>query len=118
MEPPGDPDALDRLAGRLVLDADQVRARAAAIRLQSVAVRWRSTGADEFRSALEREVTAMEHGAYELDEAASVLRAHANVVRERLAYLRAVAARAQHDLLHPGDLTRGVRMTFDRFTPW
>ena len=88
------------------------------LRSRSAAVQWRSTGATEFRAGIDRDAGAMDRGAYELDEAAAVLRAHATAVRERLAFLRAVAARAQHDLLHPGDLVNDARRTFDRLTPW
>jgi hypothetical protein len=118
VEFPGDPDALDRLAGRIVQNADRIRAEAAALRSRSAAVRWRSTAAAEFRTVIERDAAALDRGACQLDEAAVLLRAHANTVRERLAFLRAAAARAGHDLLHPGDLVHDMRTTLDRWMRW
>jgi hypothetical protein len=115
---PGDPEALDRLAGRIGQHADHIRIRAARLRSRSASVRWRSTGADEFRAEIERDAAALDFGAYELDRAATVLRAHASTVRERWAFLRAAAARAEHDLLHPGDPVQNAHATFDRLTPW
>jgi hypothetical protein len=115
---PGDPDALDRIAGRIARHADDVRTGATTLRVRSANVRWLSTGADAFRAGIERDAITLIRAAQDLDEAAAALRAHAGTVRERLAFLRAAASRVEHDLLHPGDLVDGARAILDRLTPW
>jgi hypothetical protein len=115
---PGDPDALDRLAGRVGRYADHVRSAVATLRVRSGGVRWHSIAAEEFRAGIERDAVALARVACELDLAAALLRAHAGTVRERLAFLRAAAARAEHDLLHPGDLMRDALAVVGRLTPW
>jgi ABC-type nitrate/sulfonate/bicarbonate transport system substrate-binding protein len=48
-------------------------------------VQWESAGADRFRESVERNVTALHRTVDQLEEAAAILAAHAETVRERLA---------------------------------
>lgn len=88
----GDPDELDRLATRIRASAEDTRDHAQALSLRSMEVDWQSTAADEFRGTVERDVAALRHAADQLDEAAHLLRQHAERVRERIARIRAIEA--------------------------
>ncbi|MGH8887124.1 MAG: WXG100 family type VII secretion target [Egibacteraceae bacterium] len=85
----GDPDELDRLAVRVSASAEDARAHAHALSWRCMAVDWESTAADRFRGTIEGEVAALRRAADELDEAAHMLRRHAESVRERSAQIRA-----------------------------
>ncbi len=119
----GDPDELNRLAARISASAEEARDHAHALSSRCMWVDWESAAADRFRGTAERDVAALRRAADRLDEAAHLLRQHAESIRERLAQIRAiedavttwfadqarhmeraaVAAWVPHDLPAPGD---------------
>jgi hypothetical protein len=86
----GDPDDLDRLAVRINASAEDARDHARVLSWRCMGVDWESTAADRFRRAVEGEVAALRRAADELEEAAYLLRQHAERVREHIAQIRAV----------------------------
>jgi hypothetical protein len=97
---PGDPAELDRIAVRIAALAEDLRGQATRLAGHAAGVRWESTAAGEFRGRVGRDVAAVRAAAAELDGAAAELRRHAATVRERLAFLRAEAARVVHGMEH------------------
>lgn len=122
----GDPDALDRLAGRLAGQGELVRVRAGQLRATPRQAQWRGPAAEAFAASVLREAAALERAAGELDDAAAALRAHAASVRHELARIRAAEhavvswlARAEHAVTDPvrrlvDDLPSGAREWLDR----
>lgn len=118
----GDPDALDRLAGRLAGEADRVRRCAGQLRARPAQTQWRGAAADAFAATVHQEAAALERAAGELDDAAGALRSHAASVRHELARIRAAehavtawlarqATRVEHAV---ADLPSGAREWVDR----
>jgi hypothetical protein len=78
----GDPDDLDRLAGRLEADAQHLRDTAAAAVRAAQATRWVSTSAQRYREVVAADAQHAGEAADGLDRAAKLLRTHAEHVRE------------------------------------
>ncbi|HEX8630166.1 MAG TPA: hypothetical protein VF755_18565 [Catenuloplanes sp.] len=83
----GDPDALDRLAGRLRARATEIRQHADDHVRRGHAARWVSASARTYRDRVARDRTDADRAAAELERAAELLRAHAQEVRETLAMI-------------------------------
>lgn len=83
--PYGDPDELDRLAGVLRARADEVRRRADEQLAEAQAAQWASISADAYRDRLAGRRAEAHDAADGLEQAAGVLAAHAQEVRERMA---------------------------------
>lgn len=82
-----DPEELDALARDLEAQAEEVRARYRLFRTQVTEVRWQSAGAADYRRHCEALVADLERNAAELEAAAGDLRAHAQAVRDRIAWM-------------------------------
>ena len=78
----GDPDDLDRLAGRLTADAQHVRDAAAGSVRAAQAARWVSASAQRYLEVVADDARRARDAADGLDRAATLLRAHADHVRE------------------------------------
>jgi uncharacterized protein YukE len=90
----GDPAALDALAAELSQRARSVRAAADEHRRDGARARWVSEAASAYRRQLSTDCAAVEAAADAMDEAADILRRHADEVRERLAAI----ARAEREV--------------------
>ena len=101
---PGDPDELERLADALVARAGQVRQHAADHQRQGYAARWVSSSADGYRDRVAGDTAACDRAASELEQAAAVLRKHAEQVRHVLALI--------------GEFERAVTDWFTRHASW
>jgi hypothetical protein len=88
----GDPDDLDLLARRLAADAQQVRDAAAGAVRAAQAARWVSASAQRYRDVVAQDARRADDVADGLDNAAALLRAHADHVRE----IGASLARLEH----------------------
>jgi hypothetical protein len=102
----GDPDDLDRLAGRLEADAQRLRDTAADAVRAAQAARWVSTSAQRYREVVAIDAHHAAAAADGLDRAAHLLRAHAEQVRE----ITGTLARLEHAAAgwfrrHVGDLS-------------
>lgn len=91
----GDPDHLRADAARLESAADDLRRTALGMRRRAAATGWESTAAEAHRDAVDRLARRVERAASALDEAARVLRAHADEVAHRLALIRWAERRAR-----------------------
>lgn len=80
----GDPDALDAIAAELVQRARQVREAGEDHRAQARAARWVSAAASAYHRQLAVDCAAVDAAAEQMEEAAGLLRRHADEVRERL----------------------------------
>jgi uncharacterized protein YukE len=83
----GDPDALDRLAGRLRERAGEVRRHADEHVRSGQAARWVSVAAQTYRDRIGQDRQDADRVAAELERAADALCAHAQRVRETLALI-------------------------------
>jgi ABC-type transporter Mla subunit MlaD len=90
----GDPAALDALAWELSQRARSVRAVADQHRRDGARARWVSEAASVYRRQLATDCAAVDAAADAMDEAAEVLRRHADEVRDRLAAI----ARAEREV--------------------
>ncbi len=81
----GDPAALDALAAELSQRARSVRAAAGEHRHDGYRARWVSDAASAYRRQLATDCAAVEAAADAIDDAAELLRRHADEVRQRLA---------------------------------
>ncbi|MDG4787125.1 hypothetical protein O7626_14500 [Micromonospora sp. WMMD1102] len=81
----GDPDELDRLAGRLRQRAGEVRERAADHERQGHTARWVSVSAQVYRDRVTQDRRRADQTADELDRVADAVVAHAQDVRELIA---------------------------------
>lgn len=81
----GDPDELDRLAGQIGRHAEDVRTRGSEMEARASAMRWKSVAADRAREVVTGDHRQLEETAQRLDEAAALLRRHAQEVRETIA---------------------------------
>lgn len=90
----GDPAALDGLAWELSQRARSVRVAAEEHRRNGARARWVSDAASVYRRQLALECAAVDAAADAMDEAADVLRRHADEVRDRLAAI----ARAEREV--------------------
>ncbi len=84
---PGDPDELERLADLLMARAGLVRQHAADHQRQGNTARWVSVSADAYRARVARDAAGCDRAASELEQAAAVLRKHAEQVRHVLAQI-------------------------------
>jgi uncharacterized protein YukE len=92
----GDPDELDRLAGRLTAAAGHARDRATDVRAAAGRTTWRGPAAEAFAASVAREAAVVDRAADELDDAAAALHRHADAVRAHLARLLAAERAAEH----------------------
>jgi hypothetical protein len=81
----GDPAALDALASELSQRARSVRAAADEHRRDGARARWVSEAASVYRRQLATDCSAVDAAADAMDEAAALLRRHADEIRDRLA---------------------------------
>jgi hypothetical protein len=88
----GDPDDLDRLAGRLAADAQQVRDAATGAVRAAQAAHWVSASAQRYRDVVADDARKARDVADGLDRAAVLLRAHADQLRE----IGSTLARLEH----------------------
>ena len=98
----GDPAALDALAAELSQRARSVRAAAAEHRLDGARARWVSEAASAYRRQLATDCAAVEAAADAMDDAADLLRRHADEVRERLAAIARAEWEVRSWLADPG----------------
>ncbi|MGI5145120.1 WXG100 family type VII secretion target [Plantactinospora sp. CA-294935] len=91
----GDPDELDRLAGRLRQRAAEVRERAADHERQGQAARWVSVSAQAYRDQVGRDRRQADQVADELDAVADAVVAHAQEVRELIALIARIEEQAK-----------------------
>jgi DNA anti-recombination protein RmuC len=89
----GDPDRLDELARVLRARADVVREHATDHVRQGQAAHWVSAAATTYRERVHQDAAKAEHAAETMEKAASLLCAHADEVREKLALI----ARYEHE---------------------
>ena len=98
----GDPDALDRLADRLHARAVDVRDRADGHVREGQAAHWVSVAAQAYRDRIANDRADAYRVAAELAQAAVVLRAHAQHIRETIAliarYEKAATAWFEHQV--------------------
>jgi hypothetical protein len=108
----GDPAALDALAAELSQRARSVRAAGDEHRREGARARWVSEAASAYRRQLAADCAAVDAAADAMDEAAEVLRRHADEVRERLAAIaraeREVRAWLADQASRAGDLAEDV----------
>jgi len=83
----GDPDALDRLAARMRAYAGEVRQDAAEHVRRGQRAEWVSTAAQRYRDRVAQDRSQVDRAADQLEQAAQVLSAHAQQVRETLAMI-------------------------------
>lgn len=81
----GDPDALDALASELDQRARSVRAAGEEHRGRGARARWLSDAAAAYRRQLAVDCAAVDAAAGRMEEAADLLRRHADEVRDQLA---------------------------------
>lgn len=81
----GDPDALDALASELGHRARRVREAGEEHRARGHRARWVSDAASAYRRQLAADCAAVAAAADRMEEAADLLRRHADEVREQLA---------------------------------
>ncbi|TKJ25725.1 putative T7SS-secreted protein [Blastococcus sp. CCUG 61487] len=81
----GDPDALDALAAELGQRAKRVRAAGEDHRMRGDSARWVSDAASAYRRQLATDCASVDAAADGMEEAAELLRRHADEVRERIA---------------------------------
>ncbi|MGH3867818.1 MAG: WXG100 family type VII secretion target [Pseudonocardiaceae bacterium] len=86
----GDPDELDYLAVQIGRRADEVRDRARVMDAQARAMRWKSVAADRARHIVTDDRRKLDESARRLDEAAVLLRRHAQEVRETIATIQRI----------------------------
>ena len=81
----GDPDELDRLAGQIGRYAEHVRTRGNEMTARASVMHWKSVAADRAREVVAGDHRQLEEAARGLEDAAALLRRHAQEVRETLA---------------------------------
>jgi uncharacterized protein YukE len=82
-----DPDELEQLATQLDGRAEEVREQTGAFRAEVGQVAWQSAGADHYRDRCADLCSDLEGNAQQLNDAADDLRAHAQAVRDKLAWM-------------------------------
>jgi uncharacterized protein YukE len=83
----GDPDELDRIATQIEQRAEQVRGRAGELDSRAEAMQWKSVAADRCRETVHGDRAHLDDVAHRMDEAAALLRQHAQQVRELIALI-------------------------------
>lgn len=83
----GDPDELDRLAGRLRSRAGEVREQTADHERRGRSARWVSVSAQSYRDRVAQDRVRADRVADDLDRVADTVVAHAQEVRELLALI-------------------------------
>ncbi|RJQ73678.1 WXG100 family type VII secretion target [Pseudonocardiaceae bacterium YIM PH 21723] len=84
----GNPEELDRIAGRIAARATEVRDRAQDMHSRATGMNWHSASADLARETVLNDRRRLERSADELDAAAAALRKHAQEVRETIAKIQ------------------------------
>ena len=103
-----DPEELDALAGRVDQRADAVREDIRAFTNSVDTVPWQSDGAEGYRSQCYQVRRDLLANAAELDAAAATLRAHADAVRERIAWMHDMVAGLRHQAEEAWDEAEGA----------
>ncbi len=86
----GDPDELDRIAGQIEQRADDVRTRAEDMDTKAAAMQWKSIAADRCRETVAGDRKNLDDVARRMDEAAAILRRHAQEVRDTIAMIKRI----------------------------
>lgn len=86
----GDPDELDRIAGEIEKQAEHVRTRGGELDTRAAAMRWKSVAADRCRETVHGDRRNLDEIAQRLDDAAAILRRHAQEVRELIAKIKQI----------------------------
>jgi hypothetical protein len=86
----GDPDKLDHLAVQIQRRAGEVRDHASRMDAQARAMRWKSVAANRARGTVTGDRHKLDEAARRLDEAAALLRRHAQKVRETIAMIQRI----------------------------
>ncbi|MGH3831162.1 MAG: WXG100 family type VII secretion target [Pseudonocardiaceae bacterium] len=84
----GDPDELDRLARQIGRYAEHVRTRGSEMAARASVMQWKSVAADRARDVVTGDHRQLDEAAHRLDEAAALLRRHAQEVREAIAKIQ------------------------------
>lgn len=84
----GNPDELDHLAVQIGRRAEEVRDHASGMDARAGAMRWKSVAADRARETVAGDRRSLDETAQHLDEAAALLRRHAQDVRETIAEIK------------------------------
>jgi hypothetical protein len=84
----GNPDELDRLAVQIGRHAADVRTRGSEMDARARAMQWKSVAADRARETVTGDRRQLDETAQRLDEAATLLRRHAQEVRETIAKIK------------------------------
>lgn len=84
----GDPDELDRIAVDISNRAEEVRTRASEMDDKARVMRWQSIAADRCRDLVHDDRRALDGVSERMDEAAALLRGHAQQVREMIALIK------------------------------
>lgn len=82
-----DPDAIDALARKVEGRADEVRSSVRSFESAVAGVVWQSTAAETWQGRCEDVASALRGNAEELDDVADRLRQHADLVRDRIAWV-------------------------------
>jgi uncharacterized protein YukE len=86
----GNPDELDYLAVQIERYAEEVRDHASGMDARARAMRWKSVAADRARETVTGDRRNLDETAQHLDEAAALLRRHAQDVRETIAEIEQI----------------------------
>jgi hypothetical protein len=86
----GNPDELDRIAGEICKRTEFVRGRADEMHGKAQGMRWQSVAADRCRETVGGDKRRLFEAAEGLDEAAAMLRRHAQTVREMIAAIKRI----------------------------
>jgi uncharacterized protein YukE len=86
----GDPDELDRIAGDIEKQAEQVRTRGGELDSRAAGMQWKSVAADRCRETVHGDRKSLDEIAQRMDEAAALLRRHAQEVRELIEKIKRI----------------------------
>ena len=92
-----DPEEIEALARTLDDKAEDVRTGCSAFEREVARVRWQSKGAEHYRSQCATLAADVDGNAQELNDAADLLRAHAQQVRERIAWMHDMVAKLRNE---------------------
>lgn len=85
-----DPEEIEALARSLDDKADDVRSSRTSFERRVTEVRWQSDGAERYRTQCAGLASDIGTNAQELNDAADLLRAHAQNVRDRIAWMHSM----------------------------
>src|ERR1044072_2211357 len=86
----GDPDELDRIATQIERRAEEVRTKGSDMDAKAAAMRWKSVAADRCRETVAGDHKNLDAVPQRMDDAAAILRQHAQQVRETLAMIKRI----------------------------